>query len=140
MTFKTDEELKALEGLKIIRAETVDYPLTDGLILTCTRPEGQRVTVEIEARAPWEIAETETAPFITVEMKMAKSIESRDVALCDRTTGLLNDFVNCLKNADLKKSTRISFLEKFEAMLTAVKADAFADGIETACFERETGR
>lgn len=138
MTIKTDEELKALEGLKIIRAETVDYPLTDGLILTCTRPDGQRVTVEIEARASWEIAETETAPLITVNMP--KSNKSRDVALSDRTTGLLNDFVNCLKNADLKKSTRISFLEKFDAMLTAVKADAFADGIETACFERKTGR
>ena len=52
---RTDEELtEALAGMRITDVETVDYPVTDGLLLTGTKPDGTRIQVEISTAAPWE--------------------------------------------------------------------------------------
>ena len=51
---KTPGEIStALVGLTVTRAEPVDFPLTDGLILTGTK-DGATLQVKILAPAPWE--------------------------------------------------------------------------------------
>ena len=51
----------------------------------------------------------------------------------DRTSALIKDAFDSVRNSDLMKSTRISLLEKLSAAVVAAEHDAFCNGIETAC-------
>ncbi len=55
----------------------------------------------------------------------------------DRTSALIKDAFDSVRNADLMKSTRISLLEKLSAAVVAAEHDAFCNGLESGCLMTE---